>query len=182
MQGSFDFVQDTPASVSVIPHTKQALLSTSSLQTKKCAKCKKTKPLTDFNVDKQAFSGHQSWCRTCVSNKHRGIANIKRKIVWEYLKYHHCVGCLESNPLILEFDHLYPHTKIECISRMMTNSRYSVADLEHEISECQVLCPSCHGLKTARDRRYYKDFIDWEDPTQAEKYSKPWLTIPAGGL
>jgi hypothetical protein len=39
-------------------------------ETKQCAKCGETKPLTGFNFDKNTKDGRDTWCKKCVSDHH----------------------------------------------------------------------------------------------------------------
>lgn len=75
-----------------------------------------------------------------------------RLYVYNYLKEHPCVTCGESDPVVLEFDHLDPTTKVSTVSHLMLKG--SLDELITEIKKCQVLCANCHKRKTARDRNW----------------------------
>lgn len=134
---------------------------------KHCGKCKTEKPLSDFSKKK---SGHQAWCKPCLSehNKAKYHSDPKRRelirqhakknqqIIQEklfsYLQSHPCVQCGETNILTLQFDHL-------------SNKEFEVADntlrrgwssLEKELGKCQVLCANCHSIKTAHQLGNWK--------------------------
>ncbi|PYT02835.1 MAG: hypothetical protein DMF65_05540, partial [Acidobacteria bacterium] len=94
-------------------------------QTKFCPTCSTLKNVADFNGDRARPDGLQSQCRECkrlvqknwyAKNKARHVANVARrrraaemeiiKRLLEYLHHHPCVDCGETNPVLLEFDHV----------------------------------------------------------------------------
>ena len=70
-----------------------------------------------------------------------------RKLVLDYLNAHNCVNCGESDPIVLDFDHLNREDKFKTISRMLSG-HYGWKAIEKEISKCQVLCANCHRRRT----------------------------------
>jgi len=82
-------------------------------------------------------------------NKERKIEI--RNFVLSYLKTHPCVDCGETDPVVLEFDHLY--NKSENVNKLMAHSISIVSD---EISKCEVRCANCHRRKTAKQFGSYK--------------------------
>lgn len=62
-----------------------------------------------------------------------------------------CVDCGESDPVVLEFDHLKPLAKLFCIGEAATLNR-SLKSLKAEIAKCEVRCANCHRRKTIRER------------------------------
>lgn len=79
----------------------------------------------------------------------RGREARKRnsKYVVEYLKTHPCVDCGESDPIVLEFDHIKKKTK--SISDMIRGA-FSLDVIENEIKKCEVRCANCHRKRTAK--------------------------------
>ena len=67
----------------------------------------------------------------------------------EYFATHPCVDCGESDPVVLEFDHL--RDKSFSIGAKLTN--YSWTAIEAEIEKGEVVCGNCHKRRTARRRR-----------------------------
>lgn len=72
--------------------------------------------------------------------------------VYEYLCTHPCVGCGESNPLVLEFDHI--KEKKYAISRMISDG-FNRKSIQREIEKCEVRCANCHRKKTAKDQNWF---------------------------
>ena len=62
-----------------------------------------------------------------------------------------CVDCGESNPLVLDFDHV-KGIKIGCISNMVRGS-YSLETIQAEIDKCEVRCANCHRIITNKRKR-----------------------------
>ena len=62
-----------------------------------------------------------------------------------------CVDCGESNPLVLDFDHV-KGKKIKCISDMVRCS-YSIDTIKKEIEKCEVRCANCHRIVTNKRKK-----------------------------
>lgn len=144
---------------------------------KECITCHKLKNIDDFNKHKSR--GIQNQCRSCRAEynrkhyrnnieiyKNRNSESRKRLrreaqlFIWNYLLSHPC-PCGESNPVVLEFDHLDPSKKSFPIGGSASHGK-PIELLKEEISKCQVLCANCHRKKTAKQRNYYcliKEFI-----------------------
>lgn len=73
-----------------------------------------------------------------------------RALLYEYVSQHPCALCGESDPAVLQFDHL--RDKVAVVSRMMD---YSWESILKEIEKCQVLCANCHARKTAKEHGWY---------------------------
>jgi hypothetical protein len=129
---------------------------------KQCSKCKQIKPLDEYSMKR---GKHTTRCKPCNNeyfkkwyksnkdvHKDRVLTNNKlykeaaREYVLTYLKGHPCVDCGETNPVVLEFDHI--HGKNKNISVMLSHG-YSVETLSKEIALCEVRCANCHRIKTA---------------------------------
>lgn len=78
---------------------------------------------------------------------------LLRNIVWDYLLLHPCVDCGETDPIVLDFDHL--SDKDSGIS-VLVNNASSVQTLQAEIAKCSVRCANCHRRKTAQDGNYWR--------------------------
>jgi hypothetical protein len=74
--------------------------------------------------------------------------------VREYLKTHSCVDCSETDPVVLEFDHVRGIKDIP-IARAIRR-QYSIDRLQREIDKCDVRCANCHRRKTADERHWFR--------------------------
>jgi hypothetical protein len=135
---------------------------------KRCCTCGVIKPLEEFNRLTKAKDGRQPACRECnrrwhAENKERHNALIhernkrhrseKRRLMLEYLLSHPCVVCGESDPAVLEFDHL--RDKRLNVSEMM-NRDYPWGSVLREIEKCEVVCANCHRRRTYARRPSYR--------------------------
>ena len=64
-----------------------------------------------------------------------------------------CIDCGETNPLLLDFDHL--RDKRANVSQLV-QSGFSWATIAAEIDKCVVRCANCHARKTAREIGSYR--------------------------
>ena len=138
-----------------------------------CSMCKQTK--LDSQYAKKRISKRtgliilQYHCKECQSkysknhyrkNRKKYIkkAHIRNEIVrkdrikflTEYFKSHPCVDCGETNPIVLEFDHVRGIKSTE-ISNLIYNN---FDELQKEIEKCDVRCANCHRKKTAIQLKY----------------------------
>lgn len=79
----------------------------------------------------------------------RRAANAQR--IYEYQLEHPCVDCGESDPLVLQFDHVR-EKKSYMISDGLNS--YCWESLLKEIAKCDVRCANCHIRKTTIERDY----------------------------
>ena len=63
-----------------------------------------------------------------------------------------CVDCGESDPRVLDFDHI--NTKRHNISTLL-RKEYSWDSILEEASNCVVRCANCHRIKTAIEQNHY---------------------------
>lgn len=140
---------------------------------KECTKCKISKELSAFNKRSQSSDGLQTWCKECnrlrsqqyyAANRDHHIKVIKaqskvyaernRQFVFEWLTTHPCVDCRESDPIVLEFDHVRG-IKRGNLSNMV-HDVCSLPVLRREIDKCDVVCANCHRRRTATRQGNYK--------------------------
>ena len=93
-------------------------------------------------------------CSNCHRKKHitgkvkynPNIPNFqlqKRKWYIEFKKTLCCKNCNENDPIVLEFHHRNPDTKLFNICKHIYNGT-SVIKVLSEIEKCDVLCSNCH--------------------------------------
>jgi hypothetical protein len=131
---------------------------------KRCARCGEEKPESEFGFKRKDRKWLVSYCRSCVrerskehyaANRRRYMVRARRRdqrermnrtyLIVEYLQAHPCVDCGETDPLVLEFDHM--RDKSFNIGHELTSRAW--ADILAEIEKCEVRCANCHRRRTA---------------------------------
>jgi hypothetical protein len=131
----------------------------------KCYRCGKLKPADDFAWRRKKKNQRDSFCRPCRSvykrehyqaNKQRSIEQAevskrrlrlsRTKYLLQYFEANPCSDCGETDPLVLEFDHI--GDKRFTIGAAFTNKNWQ--EILDEIAACEVVCASCHRRRTAR--------------------------------
>ena len=137
-----------------------------------CTKCFLLKPIEEFPWKYESLGKRHSVCKECTAkrsnawyqdNKASHIQNVMankiadreraRRFVAAYLSTHPCVSCGESDPVVLEFDHI--KGKNAAIARLVADGA-TIERLQSEIDLCQVLCRNCHARKTATERGFFR--------------------------
>jgi hypothetical protein len=140
-----------------------------------CLQCGEEKESEEFHKDKSSSTGHRRWCKECVRlytkvryEKNRGKIlernrQDKRKLrlenrikVLEYLKDHPCVDCGETDPIVLQFDHVRKKTRSVC--QLLLNWVWET--VEKEIRKCEVRCANCHARKTSKEFGWYSNLTN----------------------
>lgn len=69
-----------------------------------------------------------------------------RQFVWDHKVKNPCVDCGESNPIVLDFDHVRGQKSFSLggVSRRY----YKLERIKEEISKCEMRCANCHRLAT----------------------------------
>jgi len=140
---------------------------------KKCATCGELKPEEEYVFRNKLLGRRWGTCKSCQSvqrkrwyqknkdshkktvrkNKKRMIAEAQAYI-WDYLSTHPCVDCGESNPVVLEFDHVRGRKK-KAVGDLARQG-YSIEAIQKEISKCVVRCANCHRVKTHKERGWFR--------------------------
>ena len=134
---------------------------------KRCGRCGELKPLDDFAWRRKAKGQRHNYCRPCHSAYHREhyLANKQRYIdqaaargralykkrtryLIEYFATHPCVDCGESDPVVLEFDHVAE--KEFDIGQSLPYRKWE--SILAEIEKCEVVCRNCHRRRESRRR------------------------------
>ena len=76
--------------------------------------------------------------------------NWNRSFVDRIKRMFGCVDCGESNPVVLEFDHVRGE-KVGNIANMV-HAPLSISAIKEEIRKCEVRCANCHRKKTHERR------------------------------
>lgn len=141
---------------------------------KECNKCHILKVESDFNLcsykDKTYLYNE---CKVCMNqrtkenyyknhsrqkeirkrNTNNRRVQHKEKIL-QYLLTHNCTDCAESDPIVLEFDHVHGKKSFNISAGLMKNWEV----IEEEINKCEVVCANCHKKRTAnRSGNWFKD-------------------------
>lgn len=74
--------------------------------------------------------------------------------LWNYLEKHPCIDCKESDPVVLEFDHVRGE-KIKAVANAVCDG-WSWNKVLTEIEKCDVRCANCHRRRTATQFNWYK--------------------------
>tara|TARA_R110000803_G_scaffold39201_11_gene84538 strand:- start:75 stop:539 length:465 start_codon:yes stop_codon:yes gene_type:complete len=142
---------------------------------KTCNNCGEQKPKTEFNKKKRRPDGLQQICRPCERERNREYYSknkerMKKQInearkkrsfsikqeVFEYLLEHPCVDCGETDPRVLDFDHL--RDKDSDIAAMLSGVS-GISKIREEIDKCEVRCANCHRIKTSIEFNWYKHLM-----------------------
>jgi hypothetical protein len=138
-----------------------------------CSRCNLTKDTTEFPFRNKGKGTRHSYCLLCgrgASKNHylKNVqyyvrkAHVRRKELsdelngklYEYLETHPCVDCGESDPVVLEFDHVRDEKSynVSAMGYLFT----SWNSLLREIAKCEVRCANCHRRKTAERHNSYR--------------------------
>jgi hypothetical protein len=67
-----------------------------------------------------------------------------------------CVDCGESDPAVLDFDHV-GEKRAGVVQ--IAHGEHSIASLEREIAECEVRCATCHRRRTAQQQDHFRHHL-----------------------
>ena len=134
--------------------------------TRVCVRCHSEKPVEAFPIKDKARGTRSSYCRPCRSDYGKQhyqenkpsyhVRNVRaraehrltnRDIAYAYLLTHPCVDCGETDPVVLDFDHIDPETKLFSVGTML--SRHATGAITREMEKCVVRCGNCHRMRTA---------------------------------
>lgn len=140
-----------------------------------CIACKKSKNVSEFPPNKSTKDGLNRKCRLCFNeymkqwyakNKEAHVVRttkVKKEtrekvlsFLWDYFITHPCVHCGETDPIVLEFDHIDKDQKEFGIHFLVKNGN-SLDKIKKEISKCRVLCCNCHRRRTAKQLGWWRN-------------------------
>lgn len=132
---------------------------------KYCPKCNLKLPLVRFGKNSRRYDGLQAYCRMCrnkyvrdryaadpkkqrsrVERNDKRYREIVRTFIRNYKLDHPCVDCGETNPIVLEFDHVRGTKSFNIGSSIAL--KLSIQKVQSEISKCEVRCANCHKIVT----------------------------------
>ena len=138
-----------------------------------CSKCSLRKDVSEFPFRNKLKGTHHSYCLVCgrewvkghyarnvalyvqkARKRRKRVMNVMNDKIYEYLENHPCVDCGESDPIVLEFDHVRGK-KLYNVSAMGVQV-LSWKTILKEIEKCEVRCANCHRRKTAEQRGTYR--------------------------
>lgn len=90
--------------------------------------------------------------RSSARNKRQKKKN--KEFVHRVKRRFSCVDCGESNPIVLEFDHVRGE-KRKNIADMVVNY-YSIKTIKNEMRKCDIRCANCHRIKTSERKNKLK--------------------------
>ena len=150
----------------------QQLVLAAAVGTRICRVCRETKTLSEFPFRSLARQTRQWICLACQRaytmawyerNRARQIAtahknNVRRRKraasqVRDVRARLACVGCGETNPIVLDFHHL--RDKLSDISTMVRLG-LPWSTIEAELAKCEPLCANCHRRETAKEQGWWK--------------------------
>ncbi|HEY0078795.1 MAG TPA: hypothetical protein VGB73_09135 [Pyrinomonadaceae bacterium] len=139
----------------------------------RCSKCAQIKDASEFAFRNKTKGTRHSYCLQCGRffakdhySRHTGYyvrkARTRRQALmgeinaklFEYLEQNPCVDCGETDPVVLEFDHVRGK-KLYNVSAMGALV-LSWATILKEIEKCEVRCANCHRRRTAERSASYR--------------------------
>jgi hypothetical protein len=127
-----------------------------------CTQCGHIKPEDQFKSRYPRRQTLTKWCQTCRQSLARSEINPtttkgKCRVRWEEWKAKNpCVVCGETDPQLIEADHLRDKVHA-CSASSYWAWNGGVPALEKEIAKCQSLCCWCHRLKSGQERGTQKE-------------------------
>jgi hypothetical protein len=135
---------------------------------RKCGRCGELKPIGDFawrRKRKQQRDNMCGQCRSAYGREHyqanrqhyidsearRKRARAEHRTRWlvQFFRDNPCTDCGETDPVVLEFDHLRDK-KFEVGNQFASRNWKEILD---EIAKCEVVCANCHRRRTAARAR-----------------------------
>lgn len=128
---------------------------------KYCKGCGKTKSANQF-YKRSDTNGLRTLCKSCTSSdrkkrwrtteRHAFSERVqeKQEYINSYLKEHPCVDCGETDPVVLQFDHVHGEKEAKVSAIVWRGT--PLGGLIKEIAKCEVRCANCHIRRHARER------------------------------
>lgn len=94
------------------------------------------------------YLDNQDRYKEAAAARNKALRDEKRDNLLTYLQGRHCADCPESDPIVLQFDHVRGE-KVKDIGAMLADWGCSWAQVKTEIDKCDVVCANCHLRRTA---------------------------------
>jgi len=116
------------------------------------------------------------------SHKRNKVQRKKNKeFIQSVKKISKCIDCGESNPIVLDFDHVRGE-KIAAVS-VMASGAYGIDAISREMDKCEVRCSNCHRIITHKrrmiDHELFEQLKD-NDCLLADGFEKALIGISEG--
>lgn len=147
-----------------------------TLLTRVCARCHAEKLIDAFPIKNKSRGTRRAYCLPCcreygkehyTKNKPYYLAKAGRArercrdanhaVVDEFRRTHPCVDCGETDPVVLDFDHVDPTLKTGNVGGMQRTT--GEERLRSEMDLCVVRCANCHRRKTAQQFGWWRAFM-----------------------
>lgn len=112
------------------------------MEFKKCSKCGRELPLTEFHkngFNKKGQQQYRGYCKSCA-NKRESERYYQKKEYIETFK-EKCAKCGDTRKYVLDFHHKEPSEKDFTIGQL---KKGSLDLIKKEVDKCVVLCANCH--------------------------------------
>jgi hypothetical protein len=132
-----------------------------------CPRCE-SKDESEFNWRSKTKGTRQSLCRVCqcavttahyraneAPYKNRALTQKKaaKEAFWKWLSVQSCVDCGESDPVVLDADHVRGRKRPGGVAQMLRDA-CAWETVQQELLKCEIRCANCHRRKTARERGF----------------------------
>jgi hypothetical protein len=148
-------------------HTNNKIMAVAKMRTKeqidaeikkcvvRCVKCHREKTLKDLAKRPRKVPTTKKRIQNAKyeTDNRKYVNDMKRKI-GACAHCHLKIPDDEIGVSLYDFDHIDRSQKHKCIGQLLTGGRKT---LDIELKKCQLLCVSCHMLKTALDMHWYND-------------------------
>ena len=99
---------------------------------------------------KKHYSENKEYYKEKAKRSNRSAREWSRAFIHRVKRCLPCVDCGESNPIVLEFDHVCGEKRKNIAD--MANQAYSIGSIKEEMRKCEVRCANCHRQKTHERR------------------------------
>jgi hypothetical protein len=138
---------------------------------RRCGRCGELKRTDEFAWRRRRKGQRDNMCGPCRSaygrehylanrqkyidaeaRRKRARAETRTRYLIGYFGRHPCADCGETDPLVLEFDHIRDK-RFEVTNQFASRNWQEILD---EIAKCEVVCANCHRRRTARRAGYLR--------------------------